>query len=142
MKFDMPYGQKPVLYVPHFGHWEAQERVFVVFGMFDALSLAVAGLAGSSPSAGKGSLDPKWLDGVSKPVYIIPDRDTPANKEAKQAFEYASLLDWRGRVCRLEYNTDEKDVNDILVRRGPEGLRDAVDKSVGDSVRLHDRGTG
>ena len=136
MKFDMPYGQKPMLYVPHFGHWEAQERVFVVFGIFDALSLAVAGFAGSSPTAGKGSLDVRWFDQLNKLIYIMPDRG-----EDKEAYEYAAKLDWRGRVCKLEYNTDEKDVNDILVRRGPEGLRDAMESGVGSGIRIRDERT-
>ena len=136
MKFDMPYGQGALLYVPRWDYWEAQGRVFVVFGIFDALSLAVAGFAASSPTAGKGSLDVRWFDQLSKLIYIIPDRG-----EDKEAYEYAAKLDWRGRVCKLEYNSDEKDCNDILVRRGPEGLKHAVESRLGSGVRIRDERT-
>lgn len=135
MKFDMPYGQKPMLYVPNWNLWGTNDRVFVVFGVFDAISLAVAGYASASPSSGKLSLETKWLDDVSKPIYIIPDRG-----EEEQAFEYARKLDWRGRVATMEYDYHEKDINDILVYRGAEGLRNAVESKQRDSVRIRSSG--
>ena len=130
MKFDMPYGQPPMLYVPRRDLWNEAERVFIVFGVFDAISMCVAGLGAASPSSGKLSLDTKWLDNVGKRICIVPDLG-----EEKQAFQYAAELDWRGQVIQLDYRDGEKDVNDILVHRGVEGVHDAMESVLRNRVR-------
>ena len=121
MRYDMPRKQPPLAYVPDWRLWNEAEIVFILFGVIDAISMVVAGLAAASPTAGKGSFDPRWLDRTDKSVVVIPDRH-----EDRDAFELARSLDWRGRVYIPEYENKEKDVNDILVQRGPEGLRYAV----------------
>jgi hypothetical protein len=118
------------MYVPNWELWNETETHYIVFGVLDAISMAVAGLAACSPTAGKGSFDPRWLDRENAVVVVVPDWH-----EDRDAFELAAHLDWRGRVCPLQYQAGEKDVNDILVKRGPEGLRDATSPSVRDSSR-------
>ena len=121
MRFDMLFGQRPMLYVPVWKYWDEQPEVYVVFGVFDALSVAAAGLAVASPSSGKNSLNVSWLDDVKKPIVIVPD----AGEEA-DAYRYAAQLGWRGRVKMIDYVNGEKDPNNVLVRRGKEGLRNAL----------------
>ena len=121
MRFDMPFGQRPMLYVPNWKYWDEQPEVYVVFGVFDALSMATAGLAVASPSSGKNSLNVSWLDEVKKPILIIPD----AGEEA-DAHRYAAQLGWRGCVKMIDYENGEKDPNGVLVRRGKEGLLKAI----------------
>ena len=119
-RFTLPRGQGPMLYVPSWELWD-QEVVFITFGIFDALSLAVAGFGSASPSSGKNSLNPNWLDEARKPIWIIPDRG-----EEETAWSYMKHLDWRGKVLMLDYQDAEKDVNDVLVGRGTAGLRELV----------------
>lgn len=121
MRFDMPFGQRPMLYVPVWKYWDEQPEVYVVFGVFDALSMAAAGLAAASPSSGKNSLDVSWLDDVKKPVILVPDVGEEAD-----AHRYAAQLGWRGRVKTISYENGEKDPNGVLVRRGKDGLLKAV----------------
>ena len=121
MRYDLPRGQPPLMYVPDWEVWNGAGTHYIVFGVIDAISMAIAGLAACSPTAGKASFDPRWLDTTDTPVVILSDRH-----EDRDAFDLAARLDWRGRVCLLKYEEGEKDVNDVLVRRGPEGLRDAT----------------
>jgi len=124
MRYDLPRGQGPLQYVPNWEMWNEAEMHYIVFGVLDAISMAVAGIAAASPTAGKGSFDPRWLDHEDQEVVVIPDRH-----EDRDAFDLAGRLDWRGQVRLLQYEAEEDDCNDILVRRGPEGLADAVAKN-------------
>mgnify|MGYP001571387727 CR=1 FL=1 len=130
MRYDLPRGQGSLCFIPSIELWKESDEIYVVYGIIDAISMVVAGLAAASPTAGKGSFDPAWLDGEDRPVVILPDLH-----ESRDAFELAASLDWRGRVCIPEYENKEKDVNDILVQRGPEGLRHAVAQNFGNSSR-------
>ena len=124
MRFDMPLGQEGQLYIPDWGLWKVADVVYVALGVYDAISMAVSGMACASPTAGKKSLDPAWFDNVDVPIVVVPDRD-----ESVDAHHLAMGLDWRGRVHLPDYQGQEKDPNDILVNRGREGLVSAMEKS-------------
>ena len=124
MRFDMPLGQPGQLYVPDWDLVGRSTKLYVAFGVFDAISLAHVGLASASPTAGKKSVDPTWFDDIDKPIIIVPDRD-----ESMDAHHLAMGLDWRGRVLHPEYKDGEKDPNDILVKRGRKGLVRAMEES-------------
>lgn len=121
MRFDIPFGQRSMLYIPDWELWNNSDRVYITFGIFDAISVALAGLPAASPTNGKLSFQRQWLDNVIKPVNFIPDRG-----EENQAYEYAAKMDWRGGVIRLGYEEGEKDPNDVLVRRGGDELRKEI----------------
>ena len=121
MRFDIPFGQRSMLYIPDWELWNNSDRVYITFGIFDAISVALAGLPAASPTNGKLSFQRQWLDNVIKPVSFIPDRG-----EENQAYEYAAKMDWRGGVIRLGYEENEKDPNDILVRRGLDRLKKEI----------------
>lgn len=106
-----------MLYVPDRDIYNSADRIYLVFGVLDAISLACIGLPGCSPTAGNLHVDTRWFDDVQKPILIIPDK-----REEKVAYRHAGRLDWRGKVFMLDYEPGEKDVNDILVKRGAERL--------------------
>ena len=122
MRYDMPGAQGSLMFVPNWELWREAEVHYVVFGVLDAISMVVAGLASASPTAGKASFDPGWLDSVDGSIVVVPDR-----WEDKDAFGLAARLDWRGRTHLVEYSELEKDPNDILVHRGAEGLKHAME---------------
>ncbi|MEK7178432.1 MAG: hypothetical protein AAB721_02125 [Patescibacteria group bacterium] len=117
----MPRGQGSLCFIPSIELWKESDEIYVVYGIIDAISMVVAGLAACSPTAGKASFDSSWLDEENKSVVIIPDRH-----ESRDAYNLAAKLDWRGHVYIPEYEENEKDLNDILVQRGPEELRHAT----------------
>ena len=121
MRFDMPMGQSGLLYIPDHKLWNDEEIVYVTFGVFDAISLALCGLASSSPTTGKKSTHASWFDDVGKRIVVVPDRN-----EHVDANHLAAGLDWRGQVCHVEYEGLESDPNDLLVNRGRDGLREAI----------------
>jgi len=121
-RYMIPTGQQAMMYVPSWDLWDAADVSYITFGILDAMSLAIAGLAAGSPTNGKLSFDPKWLDDVRHKIVIVPDRG-----EEQDAHELAVKLDWRGGVSLLNYEESEKDPNDVLVRRGAVGLKEAID---------------
>jgi hypothetical protein len=120
-RYMIPTGQQAMMYVPDWGLWDTSEVSYVTFGILDAMSLAVAGLGAASPTNGKLSFDPKWVDDIRHKIVVVPDRG-----EEKDAHDLAARLDWRGHAGLLDYQDDEKDPNDILVRRGADGLKEAL----------------
>ncbi len=115
-KYVEPARQKQMLYAPD---WELLDRdyLIVVFGIFDALTLCqmdypcVTWIRGSYGNS-------YLLDDFRKPIFLIPDKG-----EEKPSQKLASQLGWRGHVCYYPYGTDEKDLNEVLVRQGEEPIR-------------------
>ncbi len=130
MRYDMPPEQGPMMYVPDWRAIKDAPEIFVTFGIIDAISLNMVGMAACTSTAGKGSFNPDWLADISRPISIVPDRDEDAT-----AFALAARLDWRGRTLRLDWPAGTDDPNDILAKHGLEALRDAVDSSLRSSGR-------
>ncbi len=108
-KMTTPCGQPPLLYVPDWVLWVTAPAVYITFGLIDAISLVQLGYAAASPSAGQNSTNPRWLDDVQKPIYVVPDKG-----ELSAAIKLATALGYRGRVLELEYPEGLKDPNDYL----------------------------
>ena len=124
MRYDLPSEQKPMMYVPDWRSIEDATELYITFGVVDAISLAMVGMAAVSATAGKRSFNPDWLAHHNRSIYIVPDRD-----EESTAYDLAARLDWRSRVLRLRYGNNCKDPNDLLVAVGKEGLRDEIDRA-------------
>ena len=125
-KYDMPWGQPPMLYIPNWTLWRKSDMIFVAFGILDAISLASLGYAACSPTAGQDSTDPAWLDDVRKNIYVVPDKD-----ETEAGIALARQLGFRGRVIGLPYDSERKDPNDFLRTGHEQELIKAIDKSTG-----------
>jgi hypothetical protein len=114
-RFFQRAGQKPGIYVPD---WSLDgTTLFVVFGLFDAISLALLGYPAATPSMGKGGIKSDWFASWPYRIVVLPDQG-----EEKQANILAAGLDWRGRAYRLPYPEGCKDPNDYL-QLDQEGLR-------------------
>jgi DNA primase len=127
-KYDMPWGQPPMLYVPNWTLWRKCDKIFIAFGILDALTLASLGYAAASPTAGQDSTDPSWLADVRKNIYVVPDRG-----ETEAGIALARKLGFRGRVLGLPYDDRVKDPNDFLKTGREQELIQAIDKSTGGS---------
>src|SRR3990167_7896713 len=97
-RYMIPAGQKAMMYVPDWELWDAAEIGYITFGILDAMSLAFSKLGAISPTNGKLSFDPKWVDDVRHKIVIVPDRG-----EERDAHDLAARLDWRGSVSLLNY---------------------------------------
>lgn len=103
-----PKGQNPNLLFDTDPKRTAQAKeVYLLFGIFDAVTLWQAGKAAISTSTGK-RLDASALDHIRKPIIIVPDVG-----EEREAYLLASKLGWRGRVRQLPDIDNVKDVNNL-----------------------------
>lgn len=121
-KYVLPKNQDPNLfYAPSWKQITQSRELFLTFGIVDALSLSLMGVGAISTTTGK-RIAPSSLDQFRKIIYIIPDQG-----EEEAGNMLASKLGWRGKVMRVYWPEDSKDVNDLLVNH-PERLKEAVNE--------------
>jgi hypothetical protein len=117
-RFFQVKGQKPGIYTPT---WKmGGTTLFITFGLFDAISLALMGYAVSTPSVGKSNIKPDWFGWWPYKICILPDKG-----EEREANLLAAGLDWRGQVARLDYPEGAKDPNDYL-QKDAQGLKEVL----------------
>jgi hypothetical protein len=110
-KYMQPHGQSPyMLYCPNWRLVERGRVIVVTFGIFDAITLAINGVAAFSSITGK-SVNPTLFDPYRKPIYVWADQG-----EEKDGRHLASRLGWRGHVIEPDWPENTKDVNDIWVK--------------------------
>lgn len=99
------------LYVPNWPLFLRSQKIIIVYGIFDALSLSELGIAVCSSTLGK-NFDPCWLDKYrSKKFLALPDRG-----EEQEARKLIAGLGWRGmRVIDYDWPEGCKDANDLVV---------------------------
>lgn len=125
-KGDTRYVVKPSeialrpLYVPNRAIVEESDKVFVVFGIFDAISLVLIGLPVVTGITGK-SLSAEQLILLKKKLVIIPDAD-----EEVDAHNLANKLGWRARVKELTFPEGTKDPDGIRVMYGDKYLKEIL----------------
>lgn len=118
-KYVVPTGQDPnLLYVPDHKLLQNTKKIFITFGIIDAVTLAIYGFPAASTTSGK-RLDASSLHNIRKLLLFVPDKH-----EEAEANKIASQLDWRGRVIKVNYPDDSKDINDIHIKH-PELLEEA-----------------
>lgn len=108
------------LYVPNWKRVIASDLVYVVYGIFDAISLELCGLPVVTGITGK-SLCPDQLIEMRKKFVIVPDHN-----EEGDAHKLANLIGWRGRVKELQFPDGAKDPDDVRRQYGNEYLRNAI----------------
>lgn len=119
-KYIVPAKQNPNwLYVPDWSRITNAKTIYLTFGILDAVSLYLYGVAAMSTLSGQ-RLQPEALNDFRKVIYIIPDH----NEEAS-AHKLASQLGWRGHVLKVNWPDDTKDINDVHVKH-PELLSTAL----------------
>lgn len=107
-RYVTPKDQEQLLYVPNWNLLNTTDRVYLTFGMFDAISICEIFRCGITTTTGK-SVNPELLRDIQKPIYIIPDHG-----EERDAYNLAAQLGWRGRVVKISYPAGCKDPNDLL----------------------------
>jgi DNA primase len=108
-KYILPYKQNPdLLYVPSWDRVTAIDKVYLTFGILDAVTLYAAGFASMSTTTGK-CITATAFDTIRKKVVIISDIG-----ESKEAYKLAAKLGWRGKVLLMHYPDGCKDVNDTI----------------------------
>jgi hypothetical protein len=107
-KYTQPHGQSPnLLYAPNWRLYDRAETVYLTYGIFDSITLAINNKMAFSSISGK-LTNPIGLVDIKKKIVIIPDLG-----EDKEAHILASRLGWRGSVAHITYPTGMKDLNDI-----------------------------
>jgi hypothetical protein len=110
-KYIQPHGQNPnLLYAPNWRLYDRANVVYLAYGIFDAITLAINGVMAFSSISGK-LTNPIGFSEIRKKIVIIPDLG-----EDKEANILASRLGWRGEVAHIKYSENCKDLNDIWVK--------------------------
>jgi hypothetical protein len=129
VRFHQPRGQKGMMYCPNWGLLMRNDKVAIVFGIFDALAMASVGVPVVTPTAGKDSFKPKWLDDVwSGWALIVPDK-----KEEATAYELRknlSLYGIQNDVLLLDYPEGTKDPADMLKMLGKDYMMKMLAKYI------------
>lgn len=107
-RYVTPPGQRPMLFCPNWALVEKSDYVFVPFGIFDALALAVLGLPAITPTNIQAA-DPELFADIRKTLVVIPDRG-----EELVGQRLVSGLDWRGELSPLPTYRGLKDPADFL----------------------------
>ena len=121
-RYDVPFGQPPLLYVPDWDMLRNGSFVAVAFGMFDALSLVELGIPACTPTNGQLSIKPQMLEDIRKKIIIVPDKG-----EHEQALKLEQELGWRGKALILNYPAGLKDPNDLLVNGHGTWLKEQIE---------------
>ncbi len=113
----IPPGQTPVLFCPDWGRLLRSDFTYVVFGLFDALTLAAMNLPVVASSDGQ-VFHIEWLDSIRKRIVFIPDKG-----EEQGSRELAAKTGWRGKVGLLNYPHGIKDCNGFVEK----GMRKSLE---------------
>ena len=116
-KYCNPNGQDPnLLYVPSWDLVKSSNKVFLTFGILDAVSIYQLGYASASTTTGK-RIDPEAFDSIRKTIFICPDEG-----EEVSASLLSTRLGWRGKTLKMNWPEDCKDINDVKCKHGNDML--------------------
>jgi len=111
------------LYVPDWYLFRTGKFIVVTFGILDALTLTELRIPACSTMWGT-TMKLNDFDQVRKPVLFYPDQG-----EEIKATEYYRKLGWRGRLVRMDWPDDCKDVNDLHMAGMDMEIVNAVERS-------------
>lgn len=112
--------QRP-LFCPSWKRVINSDVVYVVYGIFDAISLELCGFPVVTGITGK-SLSPNSLSELHKKFIIVPDW-----REEAEAHKLANALGWRAKVKELSYPDGTKDCDDIRRQYGESVLKEMLE---------------
>ena len=126
MRYMIPPGQKPQLYVPDWKMVKDAPYLCLTYGIIDAISLCIAGIPAISGTTGH-VVPVELFAKLRKKIYIIPDGD---GKDWEVSAKLATELSWRGKILTLDYPEGTKDCNDVYIRNGLESLSTLVNHTI------------
>lgn len=106
------------LYCPNWERLKASDVVYVPFGIFDAVSFEMIGLASVTGITGK-SLNPDLLRALQKRIILVPDAG-----EEIEAHRLANLMGWRARVREIRFPDSVKDPSGVREVYGLDVLKE------------------
>ncbi len=116
--------QPTLLYCPNWDRVQSAKKVFLVFGIIDAISAELCGIPAVTGSLGH-NIPVDLFKELRKPIFIIEDGD---NRDRRQAIKLQQNLGWRAKIINMKYPPDCKDLNDILKTHGESKLQSILDK--------------
>lgn len=110
VRYVCPFGQdNSLLYIPD---WSLEaNKLYLTFGILDAVSLALLGLFAASTTTGK-TYNASSLEWYKGNIIIIPDEG-----EQMAAHKLALSLGLRAKVMCPDYPVGTKDINDLYTRK-------------------------
>lgn len=102
----IPPKQAPTLLAPLRLSIREADRVYVVFGIFDALVMAAAGYPVVTVIAGHRAYSPRLFDRIRKPIIVVPDRG--------EKVQLHTQLGWRGVLHQVDWPPLCKDPADLV----------------------------
>lgn len=108
-RYYIPPGQKPRIYVPDWKLVRSSSKIFVVYGIIDALVMTSLGIPTVTTSGGKVTFSPDWVNEYRGRIYVLPDKG-----EEDTALHLVGQLGWRGSMVKLEYPEEYKDPADFV----------------------------
>ena len=127
IRFHSPNESHPHVYVPNWKAFDKAKKVAVVFGMFDALTMADLVIPAITPTHGNDTLDVTWLPRDKKYV-IIPDAKPNEVKSAESIATRMKVVGIRYKLARLPYEDGIKDPNGWLEKGRRQDLERALAK--------------
>lgn len=119
-RYMVPRGQdENTLLIPDWKKFNYSPRVFLVFGIFDAISMSDAGFPVMTPMTGIGE-NPAPYENIIKKIHVIPDRG-----EDQIGAKLVSKMGWKGKLAIPDWPEDCKDINDVW-RRNPALLKEMI----------------
>jgi len=122
MRYYIPMGQPPLLYIPDYDIIESKGYLVVVYGIIDALSLAVLDIPVATSTSGMLSMKAELLTEYRLPIKVLPDKG-----EMRVGRELVDSLGWRGKLLDIDYPDECKDPNDLLVGGRGEWIKDIIE---------------
>lgn len=103
-----PKAQNPaILFIPNESLVEQSDHIYLVFGIFDCITLYQYGLPVMTTLTGL-YVRTESFEEIRKKIIVIPDRG-----EEKKAAKLVARLGWRGKLKLLDYPIGTKDINDL-----------------------------
>jgi hypothetical protein len=97
-----------LLFIPNEDLVNRSNVIYLVFGIFDAVSLCQQGFPVLTTLTGT-VIKSDAFDGIRKKIIVIPDKG-----EEKVASRLTAKLGWRGKLKLIDYPVGTKDINDLL----------------------------
>lgn len=116
-RFHQPKGQHGMPYVPDWSLVRGKIKLAVVFGMFDALTMAELMIPAITATAGNQGFNPMWFkDYQKKKIFVIPDQPDHEIAPARKLVEALMSLGIDARLLILKYPDGIKDPNGFFER--------------------------
>ena len=109
LRYWIPPNQSINMFAPDWRLLETEKRIYVVFGIIDALALSALRYPVVTTSGGKSSFQAEWLRDYRKQIIIVPDKG-----EIFDGFKLTQEIGYRAKVARLPYPDEFKDPADFL----------------------------